>query len=67
MCARPACLAYLVQPLAQQGMRLHVKPCLPALPCSAIMEHPFLVQLVDGSLHEAVFKFYVVQGALYLR
>jgi thiaminase len=31
------------------------------------MEHPFLVQLVDGSLHEAVFKFYVVQGALYLR
>lgn len=31
------------------------------------MEHPFLVQLALGTLPEPVFKFYVVQGALYLR
>jgi thiaminase/transcriptional activator TenA len=31
------------------------------------MSHAFLTQLADGSLEEATFKFYIVQGALYLR
>lgn len=34
---------------------------------SAIMQHPLLTQLADGSLDEQTFKFYIVQGALYLR
>ncbi|KAI3436586.1 hypothetical protein D9Q98_006003 [Chlorella vulgaris] len=34
---------------------------------SQIMSHAFLTQLADGSLEEATFKFYIVQGALYLR
>ena len=34
---------------------------------SAILAHPFLTELAEGSLDEACFKFYIVQGALYLR
>ncbi|PSC68404.1 thiaminase II [Micractinium conductrix] len=34
---------------------------------SAILAHPFLTGLADGSLDEAAFKFYVVQDSLYLR
>lgn len=33
----------------------------------AILEHPFIRGLTDGSLPEAAFRFYVVQDALYLR
>ena len=33
----------------------------------AILAHPFLQGLTDGSLPEAAFRFYVVQDALYLR
>ncbi|MCS7049990.1 MAG: thiaminase II [Thermomicrobium sp.] len=34
---------------------------------TAILDHPFLRGLTDGSLPEDVFRFYVVQDALYLR
>jgi thiaminase/transcriptional activator TenA len=34
---------------------------------SAILAHPFLVGLTDGSLPQDAFTFYVVQDALYLR
>ena len=34
---------------------------------SAILEHPFLRGLTDGSLERAAFQFYVVQDAHYLR
>ena len=34
---------------------------------SAILEHPFLGGLADGTLDEDVFRFYVVQDAHYLR
>jgi thiaminase (transcriptional activator TenA) len=33
---------------------------------SAILAHPFIVGLTDGSLPEAAFRFYIVQDALYL-
>ena len=33
----------------------------------AILEHPFLAGLTDGSLQQDAFAFYVVQDALYLR
>ena len=33
----------------------------------AILDHPFLVELADGSLERAAFGFYVVQDAHYLR
>jgi thiaminase (transcriptional activator TenA) len=33
----------------------------------AILEHPFLAGLTDGSLDQDAFAFYVVQDALYLR
>ena len=33
---------------------------------AAILEHPFLTGLTDGSLDESAFAFYVVQDALYL-
>jgi thiaminase/transcriptional activator TenA len=33
----------------------------------AILRHPFLAGLTDGSLPRAAFRFYVVQDALYLR
>src|ERR1700751_4460900 len=33
----------------------------------AILAHPFLTGLTDGSLPHDAFAFYVVQGALYLR
>ena len=33
----------------------------------AILAHPFLAGLADGSLPQAAFSFYVVQDALYLR
>lgn len=33
----------------------------------AILEHPFIQGLTDGSLAEEAFKFYVVQDALYLK
>jgi len=32
-----------------------------------ILEHPFMRGLTDGSLDPDVFRFYVVQDALYLR
>ena len=32
----------------------------------AILDHPFLLGLADGTLSEAAFRFYVVQDALYL-
>ena len=32
-----------------------------------ILDHPFIKGLVDGSLEEERFRFYVVQDALYLR
>ena len=39
-----------------------------AAPMIAVTEkHPFLVSMVDGSLDEANFKYYVVQDALYLK
>mmetsp|Transcript_18610 Transcript_18610/g.38335 ORF Transcript_18610/g.38335 Transcript_18610/m.38335 type:complete len:250 (-) Transcript_18610:309-1058(-) len=39
-----------------------------AYPMIAVTEqHPFLVSMVDGSLEEENFKYYVVQDALYLR
>lgn len=34
---------------------------------TAILDHPFLRGLTDGSLPEECFRFYVVQDALYLR
>jgi thiaminase (transcriptional activator TenA) len=34
---------------------------------SAILEHPFVTGLADGSLPQESFEFYVVQDALYLR
>ncbi|PRW56001.1 thiaminase II [Chlorella sorokiniana] len=34
---------------------------------SCMLAHPFLTGLVDGTLCEQAFKFYIVQGALYLR
>lgn len=34
---------------------------------SAILAHPFLQGLTDGTLPEAQFRFYVIQDALYLR
>lgn len=34
---------------------------------AAILAHPFLTGLVDGTLDEAAFRHYVVQDALYLR
>ena len=34
---------------------------------AAILDHPFLVGLTDGSLDRAAFEFYVVQDAHYLR
>ena len=33
----------------------------------AILGHPFLVGLVDGSLPRKAFEYYVVQDAIYLR
>lgn len=33
----------------------------------AILQHPFLVGLIDGSLPREAFQFYVVQDAHYLR
>ncbi|MGH2763657.1 MAG: thiaminase II [Thermoleophilaceae bacterium] len=33
----------------------------------AILEHPFIIGLTDGSLERAAFEFYVVQDAHYLR
>lgn len=36
--------------------------CLPPLACSAILAHPFLTGLADGSLCEQAFKFYIVQA-----
>ena len=33
----------------------------------AILDHPFLKGLTDGSLPEASFRYYIVQDALYLR
>ena len=30
-------------------------------------EHPFLVAMVDGTLEEENFKYYVIQDALYLK
>ena len=38
-----------------------------ACPYAAILEHPFLLGLSDGTLDEAVFRFYVEQDAHYLR
>eukprot|EP00536_Pseudo-nitzschia_multiseries_P018354 jgi/Psemu1/228645/e_gw1.2416.4.1 len=39
-----------------------------AYPLIAVTEkHPFLVSMVDGTLEEANFKYYVVQDALYLK
>lgn len=39
-----------------------------ALPMIKVTEkHPFLVSMVDGTLEEANFKYYVVQDALYLK
>ncbi len=32
-----------------------------------ILKHPFIQGLIDGSLDEEVFRFYVIQDALYLR
>jgi thiaminase/transcriptional activator TenA len=34
---------------------------------AAILEHPFLTGLADGSLPREAFEFYVIQDALYLR
>jgi thiaminase (transcriptional activator TenA) len=34
---------------------------------AAILEHPFLTGLADGSLSREAFEFYVIQDALYLR
>ena len=34
---------------------------------AAILEHPFVTGLADGSLPSESFEFYVVQDALYLR
>jgi thiaminase (transcriptional activator TenA) len=33
----------------------------------AILEHPFIAGLTDGSLDQAAFRFYVIQDAHYLR
>lgn len=33
------------------------------MPCSQILAHPFLTGLVDGSLPEESFKFYIVQAS----
>ena len=32
-----------------------------------ILKHPFIQRLIDGSLDEEAFRFYVIQDALYLR
>jgi thiaminase/transcriptional activator TenA len=32
-----------------------------------ILKHPFIRGLIDGSLDEEAFRFYVIQDALYLR
>ena len=32
-----------------------------------ILKHPFIQELIDGSLDEEAFRFYVIQDALYLR
>lgn len=42
-------------------------PHLTPSACSAILAHPFLAGLADGSLEEQAFKHYVVQDSLYLR
>jgi len=33
----------------------------------AILEHPFVIGLTDGSLDRSAFEFYVIQDAHYLR
>ena len=59
--------AVLSSDLASQRRQPQPAPVHVCASCSAILAHPFLTELADGSLDEASFKFYIVQGALYLR
>ena len=56
-------------PAPQAAARLLTDPRHPARQplASSILAHPFLRGLVDGSLPEAAFRFYIVQDVMYLR
>lgn len=63
--ARPRRLLNHVPALPAHAPRPHAPH--PPSERSAILAHPFLRGLADGSLDEGTFRHYVVQDALYLR